>query len=102
MVRFTEALEVDDLPGPEEADDVVDVGVVGLTEDIVVSHACLLLCCNGRNTTSKPPVNGHRQRRSVSSDGNKIDKGVHHIPGEPFRPGEGGENVGNGAVCFFL
>ncbi len=33
-----------DLALAEEADDVVDVGIVRQTEDVVVGHACLLLC----------------------------------------------------------
>ena len=40
---LAEALEVDDFPLPEEADDVIDVGVVAETEDIVVGHPGFLL-----------------------------------------------------------
>jgi len=42
--RFAEALEVDYLALAEELDDVVDVGVVGEAEDVVVGDARLLLC----------------------------------------------------------
>ena len=42
-LRFAEALEVDDFPSPEELDDVVDIRVVGKTQDVVVGDPCLLL-----------------------------------------------------------
>ena len=40
---FAEALEVDNLPGPEEPDGVGDVRVVAEAEDVVVGHPGLLL-----------------------------------------------------------
>lgn len=43
MIRFTEPLEVDDFPLPQEADHVVDVRVVGQAEDVVVGEAGFLL-----------------------------------------------------------
>ena len=43
-LRFTEALEVHDLARPQELDDVVDVGIVGKAQDVIVGHARLLLC----------------------------------------------------------
>ena len=42
---FAEALEVDDLPLPEEADDVVHVRVIGQAEDVVIGLPGLLLWC---------------------------------------------------------
>ena len=48
---FAEALEVDDLALAQEADGVVDVRVVGDTQDIVIRYARLLLCCNCENAT---------------------------------------------------
>ena len=42
-LRFTEALEVHDLARPQELDDVVDVGIVGKAQDVIVGHARLLL-----------------------------------------------------------
>ena len=48
---FTEALEMDDLPSPQEADDVVHVRVVAETEDVVVGDPGLLFCCDLTNTT---------------------------------------------------
>ena len=51
MVCFAEPLEVYDLPGTEEADDVVYVGIVAEAEDIVVGNAGLLLCCVFVRTT---------------------------------------------------
>ena len=41
---FAEALEVDDFPLPEEADDVIDVGVVAEPEDVVIGDSGLLFC----------------------------------------------------------
>ena len=38
-----EALEVDDLPLPEELDDVVDVRIIAQTQDVVVGDPGLLL-----------------------------------------------------------
>ena len=49
--RLTEALEVHDLPGPEELDGVADVRVVGKAENVVVGNAGFLLCCDGVRTT---------------------------------------------------
>ena len=43
---FAKALEVDDLPGPEEFDGVADVRVVGEAEDVVIGHAGFLLWCD--------------------------------------------------------
>ena len=41
---LAEALEVDDFPLPEKADGVVDVRIIGETENIVVGKPGLLLC----------------------------------------------------------
>ena len=40
---LAEPLEMDDLPLPQELDDVVDVGIVGKPEDVVIGHSGLLL-----------------------------------------------------------
>ena len=42
-LRFAEALEVHDLARTQELDDVVDVGIVGKAQDVIVGHARLLL-----------------------------------------------------------
>ena len=56
--RLAEALEVDYLALAEELDDVVDVGVVGEAEDVVVGDARLLLWCNHiRTNFSEIPMN---------------------------------------------
>ena len=34
---------MDHLPLPEKLDDIVDIGIVGKTQDVVVGHAGLLL-----------------------------------------------------------
>lgn len=47
---LAEALEMHDLPGPQELDDIVDVRVVGQAQDVVIRYARLLLCCNCENT----------------------------------------------------
>lgn len=43
MICFAEALEVDDLTFTKEADDVVDVGIVGETENVVIRETGFLL-----------------------------------------------------------
>ena len=48
---LAEALEVHDLARTQELDDVVDVGIVGKAQDVIVGHARLLLCCNHIRTT---------------------------------------------------
>ena len=48
---FAEPLEVDDLTGTEELDDIVDIRVVAEAEDIVIGNAGLLLCCDFVRTT---------------------------------------------------
>ena len=51
---LTEALEVDHFPGPQEADGVVDIRVIGQAENVVVGNARLLLCCDLVRTTFLP------------------------------------------------
>ena len=41
--RLAEALEVDDLPFPQEFDHIVHVRIVRKPQDVVVGHSCLLL-----------------------------------------------------------
>ena len=48
---LAEALEMHDLPGPQELDDIVDVRVVGQAQDVVIGDPGLLLCCNHIRTT---------------------------------------------------
>ena len=48
---LAEALEVDDLPLPQEADHVVHIRVITETQDIVIGEAGFLLCCNGVRAT---------------------------------------------------
>ena len=40
---FTEALEVDDFPFPEEFDHVVHIGIIAEPQDIIVSYPRFLL-----------------------------------------------------------
>ena len=49
---FAEALEMDNLPFPEEANDVIYVRVVGQAKDVVIGEAGLLLCGDRIRTTS--------------------------------------------------
>ena len=42
---LAEALEMDDLSRPQEADGIGDVRVIGETEDVVIGDPGLLLCC---------------------------------------------------------
>jgi hypothetical protein len=48
---FTEPLEVDNLPLPQEADYVVYIRVVGQAEDVIVGEPGLLLWCNHESAT---------------------------------------------------
>ena len=48
---FAEALEMDDFPGTQEFNDVVDVRIVRKPQNIVVGDAGLLLCCDRVRTT---------------------------------------------------
>lgn len=48
---FAKALEMHDFPRPQELDDVVDVRIVGQTQDVVIGDPGLLLCCNHIRTT---------------------------------------------------
>lgn len=44
---------MDDLPFPEEFDDVVDVGIVGKPQNVVIGYSCLLLWHAAKLTTIK-------------------------------------------------
>lgn len=48
---FAEALEMDNLPFPEEANDVIYVRVVGQAKDVVIGEAGLLFWCDLVRTT---------------------------------------------------
>lgn len=41
---FTETLEVNDFTGTKELDNIIYVGVIGKTENIIIGLSCLLLC----------------------------------------------------------
>lgn len=40
---LTKSLEVDDFPLPQESNDIVDIGVIGHTQNVVIGHPSLLL-----------------------------------------------------------
>ena len=40
---FAEALEMNDFPGPQEFDDIIDVRIVAETQNVVVGDTCFLL-----------------------------------------------------------
>lgn len=42
---------MDDLALAQEADDIIDVRVVGQAQNVVIRYARLLLCCNRENAT---------------------------------------------------
>ena len=48
---LAEALEVDDFPGPQELDDIIDIRIIAQTKDVIVCRAGLLLCCDRVSTT---------------------------------------------------
>lgn len=43
--RFAEPLKMHNFPLSEELDGIPDIGIIGKAQDIVISCACLLLCC---------------------------------------------------------
>ena len=51
MVCIAEALEMDDLPLPQETDGVVHIRVVGQPQNVVIGEAGLLLWCDLVRTT---------------------------------------------------
>ena len=55
--RLAETLEVHDLASSEELDNVVDIGIVRQSENVVISRARLLLCCNGKSATFANKIN---------------------------------------------
>lgn len=59
---LTEALEMDDLALAQEADDIIDVRVVGQAQNVVIRYARLLLCCNCENTTFCIYIRGKCQK----------------------------------------
>ena len=48
---FTEPLEMDDLPFPEELDDVIDVWIITESENVVIGRTGLLLWHAAKSTT---------------------------------------------------
>lgn len=48
---FSKSLEVDDLAGPQELDHIIDVRIIGKTQDVVIGDAGLLFCCACVRTT---------------------------------------------------
>ena len=48
---LTKSLEMDDFPGTEEANDIIDVRVIRQTENIIIGNTSLLLCCDRVRTT---------------------------------------------------
>lgn len=51
---LAESLEVNDFPRPQELDGIIDIRVVGETEDIVIGDAGLLFWCDCVRTTFLP------------------------------------------------
>ena len=49
--RFTEALEMDNFPFPEEANDIVDIRIITEPKNIIVGDPGFLFCCNHIRTT---------------------------------------------------
>lgn len=65
MVRFAEALEMDDFPLAQEPDYVVDIRIITQAEDIIIGNAGLLLWCNRKRTTSGLKMASKRVRDAV-------------------------------------
>lgn len=81
MIRFAKPLKVYDLPLSQEADDVVDVRVVGQPQDVVIGEPGLLL--------------GGQILGQISDD---VAGGLNR-PGAPGEPGGGG-GVDAGGVIY--
>ena len=62
---LAKALEVDDLPLPQEADDVVYVGIIAETQDVIVCDAGFLFWCDSVRTTLDETGRGKRFRTSA-------------------------------------
>ena len=54
MVRFSEPLEVDDLPLPQKFNGVPHIWVIGEAEDVIIGHARFLFWCDAVRTTFLP------------------------------------------------
>ena len=67
--RFSEALEVDDFPFPQELDHVVHIRVIGQPQDVVVRYPCFLLRykSNTQSVTVLPVTVTVRRARAASS-----------------------------------
>ena len=53
---LAKALEVDDLPLPQEADDVVHIGIIAETQNVIVGDPGLLFWCDSVRTTFSAKV----------------------------------------------
>lgn len=80
MEWFTKALEVDDLPLPQEADDIVYVGIVAETQDVIVGDPGLLF-----------------RGKVLGEVGNYVAGGL-HAPRAPGKAGGGGGVDAGGMV----
>lgn len=65
--RFTEPLEVDDLPFSEESDGVADFRILDQPENVVVGKAGLLFCCNHVRTICEKTRDNERHHPARSS-----------------------------------
>ena len=65
-----EALEVDDLPLPQELDHVVHIRVIGQPQDVVIGYPCFLLCykSNTQSVTVLPVTVTVRRAWAASSN----------------------------------
>lgn len=66
MYRFAEPLEMDDLPFPEEFDDVIDIGIIAQAQNVVVGDPRLLLWHNGIKTTIIYRIIGNKRLISTN------------------------------------
>lgn len=51
MQWFTKALEMDYFALTQEANNIIDIRIVGKAENVVISEAGFLLCCDLAKTT---------------------------------------------------
>ena len=84
-------MEVNDLTFTQELNDVVNIGIIGKSKDVVVGDARLLLCCNCvKLTNSKIPENFDGDSLGVGGatmDHDMVDEDFYHLPGQVIHVG---------------
>ena len=61
MVCFAKALEMYNLPLPQELNNIIYIRVIAKAKNVVIGDAGLLLCCNHESATSYKKSEESRQ-----------------------------------------